>query len=247
MILMSYYCGNCGMKIEGAAGFCPSCGQALTGAGAAAPQPYGDIPQGLMLDPQGNIYWHYTRKMIKHPEVLLKFMKIYTVIMILAFACVGIILCVQEEELDPLLDILPILLIILAGSWVLAFLIWLIVCAVRGGKDEMDFVLTDRYIAYVISPKKADKNQRIAQAVQLTGVLTGDVSLMMQGAVAGTHAGGVLSSFSDINLIDIRRKQEMIWVKAGIENNAIYIYPHQFDYILRRLKSKCPKAKIKGE
>lgn len=244
---MPVFCKNCGTKLNDNMRFCPSCGEVITGEVQNSQQNLQQLPQGMFYDAQGGIHWHYTRKMIRHPEILLKFLKIYSILIAAAFVFVGIIRCIEEEDIEVLGEMLIPMLIIFAAGVAGSIIIWLIVCAVRGGKEEMDFVLNDREIAYVIDPKRAEKNRKIAAVGEVAGLLAGDPSLMMQAEIAGENAGGVGSPLNSITLIDARRKSEMMWVKVNIERNAIYINPHQYDFILQTLKRRCPNAVVKGE
>ncbi len=259
---MPRFCANCGRQLYDGSRFCASCGAPSAVPNSASVQPMmnqnpmgygmnvtsgGNIPNGIVIDGNGALHWHYTKKMISHPEVLLKFIKIYSIIMAVTIVFIGIIVCIEEEDVaDTLPPILGIGVLMIVGGAAASFLVWLIVCAVKGNTTEMDFELNAREVIYRSSAQDARRNKRIARTAQVVGVVTANPQLFLQGTLVNANAEQQATGLSGVTCIELRRRNQMMWVKTGPVNYVVYAYPHQYDYILNTLRARCPNARIKG-
>ena len=141
------YCPSCGLSVENAAKFCPRCGSGLSPAPPPASVPPTYLPPGMSMVNSNTIRWMFIQNMWKDTYVLKVIESVFAVtcavMSIVAFLCS---LSNGLEEALPLLffiGVLPFAILSIIGV-----LSWVLLCAIKGGKQYFEFFMNDTSILF---------------------------------------------------------------------------------------------------
>ena len=238
------FCPNCGNQIPDNAQFCPDCGAAAEQPPAEAALTQGpDLPEGIFRDESGAYHWVYHLNMKKNPVLLIILIKLEACIcggmaVIIFFATL-----LNHNTLAESLKGFFIVLFGIGGFLVLiTYISWMMVMKINGYNYTVEHLMTEERVDHLQTHEAREKSQKMKLAIFILGMLSDDPSSM------GLAMGGqeeMSSDFAGVKKIIAARRHDLIKLNSVLQQNHIYAYPHQYEFVWSHITSHCPNAKIK--
>lgn len=240
--------GNTGMAQGG--GNTGNAGMAQGGAtsGSVAPvmmqaSARQNLPKGITLDESGNYRWTYKLDMIKVPVLRNMIMKIIFFSCLGVGAFIGLINLIQGEDLDVILTGGGILAIVGLVILAITFVVYYIVISIHGRYYTVDLLMNERGVEHIQSPEEdaqSDKMKKLVFALELLNPDPATIGLAMAGKEHMT------SEYKDVKKVVAAHRYGLIKVHNTLQQNHIYAYPEQYEFVWNYITQHCPNAKIKG-
>lgn len=91
---------------------------------------------------------------------------------------------------------------------------------------------------HIANRKTFKKIERLMDAGAVIGAVTGDANMV--GASLAGRSNTYAMKFDDVKKINEHRRNDYIEIYGGLFNyNHIYVYPHQYEFVLGYIKARC--------
>ena len=259
------YCENCGTQLKDGVKFCPNCGAPVvshTQTEVKQPQQpqYASQPQAtsqpqmasqprpkeltarIQLCADGKYRWSYEVDLWKNPSILIDLLKAFGIVMVGMWLFITVLIPLFNDDFywDDFGDGSMVFLWIVLGVLVLCLLGYLLFAAISGGRYAVYFVMDENIVVHRQMPKQVKRAQVIAA-----------INLMMDPMNSGPAllaASGMpyVSHFKKVRTVKAERKRNLIKVNEVLTKNRIYVEdPEDYEFVLRYISERCPKAKQK--
>ena len=253
------YCENCGAPLTDGAKFCPNCGapqaagqpQAMSQPQTTSqPQPEarpapsntGDLTARIQLCPDGKYRWSYEVNLWRNPSIFLDLIKVFGVIMLGMWLLVAIIVPLFDGYLrwHRIVDTSATFIWVLIAVLVLCLIGYVISGIVSGG----------RYAAYFVMDEETITHQQMAKEVKRTQVIAA-INMMADddmgsAALLAAAQSPFITPYRRVRKIKAIRRRHLIKVDELLTKNRIYVEdPEDYEFVLRYISERCPKAKKK--
>ena len=129
------------------------------------------VTENITLCPDGVYRWAYEYKMLKNPTIM------FTVWKVLGIACaivaaIGLLFALFNGDIadkDYMLGFLKLILVALGVVLVLGVIGYLVLAAVYGGKYQVLFEMTDKYVKHIQMPKQFKKAEALSWLTAFAG------------------------------------------------------------------------------
>lgn len=256
------FCQSCGNPVPENARFCTNCGSKVmnsgnetSAAGAAQASPIWNtgiqadptLPEGVFLDGNGAYHWKYHLDMRKNPAPLLAVLKILLGVSFGVALFVGILSATAGANGIGYSIRLFLILGFALGAFMslIAWGVWKIGSAARGYIFVWEYMMAGEKIVVLQTPEEQERSRAAAGIMFLLFLLDSDTSM---AAAESTMLASqrVDSNYADVRHIIADRRHDLIKVNNAFMHNAVYAYPHQYDFVWNYIAAHCPNAKIKG-
>ncbi|MBR3730801.1 MAG: hypothetical protein IKN08_07815 [Bacteroidales bacterium] len=253
------YCENCRAPIEQGAKFCGSCGKpTATQTTVERPQPQpqsqpqpaarpapsnaGEPTARVQLCPDGKYRWSYEVNLWRNPSIFLDLMKVFGVIMLGMWLLVAIIVPLFDGHLrwHRVVDTSGTFIGVLIAVLVLFLIGYVISGFVSGGRYAAYFVMDEETITHQQMDKGVKRTQLIAAINMMADDDMGSAALL-----AAAHSP-FITPYRRVRKIKTHRRRHLIKVDELLTKNRIYVEdPEDYEFVLRYISERCPKAKKK--
>ena len=202
------------------------------------------LPKGMLRDPKGNIMWNYSLDMIKNPFILHVFYKIFLscgfgfgLIIALAFGS-------AMGAFDEAVGVFFVIFLGFGGGLsILATLVYFLNMSIGGSIYTVMHIMTSECIQYSLVGSESDEKSK-ERARRLMGVVNFLSNGISSSGLAIETNTYMVSDYREVKKITADRDKDMIRLKHNILTNRIYAAPHQYDFVLNYISSRCTGAKI---
>lgn len=232
----SMFCANCGREIKDGAVFCPECG-ALTGSAPEIPD------ERVRQFSDGKYRWVYEMSLFKNPTLFILIWKIFFFIVLGIFAFMMIMNAIEWSDFFPdmFLNDLKICGYVVAGMTVLVGISYLIYAAIMGGKYIVEFEMDEEGINHKQIAAQARKAEKLGEAVELAGALTGNLNMTAAGMNA--QRTEMYSEFSKVRKIKTSPRRGVMKLNAPFNHNQVYAVREDFEFVKDYILSRCVNVK----
>lgn len=251
------FCQNCGAPIKDGAKFCTNCGapqaagQHQTMSQPQAPSqpqpaaPFSTNPDELtariQLCPDGKYRWSYEVNLWRNPSILFDLLKVFGVIMLgIWFLCVVLVpLFKGHFHWDDILNDYST-----GYIWVVLFMF--VLCLI--GYVISGIASGGRYAAYFVMDEETVTHQQMAKEVKRTQVIAA-INMMVDddmgsAAILAAAHSPFITPYRRVRKIKTHRRRHLIKVDELLTKNRIYVEdPEDYEFVLRYISERCPKAK----
>lgn len=195
----------------------------------------------IQLCPDGKYRWSYEVNLWKNPSIFLDLMKVFGVIMLGMWLLVAIIVPLFDGHLrwHRVVDTSATFIWVLIAVLVLCLIGYVISGLVSGG----------RYAAFFIMDEETVTHQRMQKEVKRTQVIAA-INMMIDAdssapAILAAAQSPFITPFKRVRKIKAIRRRHLIKVDELLTKNRIYVEdPEDYEFVLRYISERCPKAKI---
>ena len=194
------------------------------------------LPFGFETDERGMIHWVYHQKLWRTAYIPAK--------MSLGCLAVGLISSALCYLITTNVSASVMIVGIMAGAAVAAFLIWAVAVLVMGGERCLKMAMDEESVSSARLPQASRWARTLGDAAMPYGIMSNDMRIVIEGLNRLT-SGNKVSKFDSVSSIRVIGKHDCVSVKTGTTVNKIYARPEQLDFVADFITSHCPKAKIK--
>ncbi len=205
------------------------------------------VTENIRRCPDGVYRWTYEYKMLKNPTV------IFTVWKVLGMACaivavIGLLFALFNGDIadkDYMLGFGKTLLIALGIVLVLGVVGYLALAAIYGGKYQVLFEMTDKYVRHIQMPKQFKKAEALSWLAAFAGAAAGSPAAAGAGLLAAARSS-MTTELKNVAALRIKKGRNTIHVDQKLDKNQVYAEDADFDFVAGFLKEHCKNAKITG-
>lgn len=253
------FCKNCGCELAEKSVFCRNCGAEIDRSRdpevlsvrepekeAPDSEPAGiHISPNLVQSPDGTIRWIYEFSLWKNPTVL------FTVWKVLLISCgfVGLLtfFVALGEGLGEAMKIsLPVFGMTAGIITGLMLIVYLIFCAVNGGKYCVLFEMDHKGVRHTQLGRQFEKARAMGFLTAFIGGVAGNLSAAGAGLLSASRQS-IYTSFKSVSRISVRERHSVIYIGTLLEHNQVYAEAGDFSFVCDFIIGHCSKkVKIKN-
>ena len=207
---------------------------------ASQPRPE-ELTARIQLCPDGKYRWSYEVNLWRNPSILFDLMKASGVIMLGIWLLCVIIVPLFDGHLrwHRVVDDSATFLWVVLAFLVLCLIGYVISGIASGG----------RYAAYFVMDEETITHQQMAKEVKRTQVIAA-INMMVDddmgsAAILAAAHSPFITPYRRVRKIKTHRRRHLIKVAELLTKNRIYVEdPEDYEFVLRYIIERCPKAKI---
>ena len=197
----------------------------------------------VQLYEDGKYHWLYDLHMLKNPAVLFDLywvlgitIGIFLILMLMIQACSGNF---SPEDFGITFKITGVT----AGiMFVLGILGYLLYAAVSGWIYTAHFILDEKGVEHIQSPRSQKVAKRIGVLTVLAGLFARRPGVVGTGMIAASNTS-MGSDFLHVKKVKAIRWMDTIKVNETFSKNRVYVNKEDFDFVYDFIKAHCPNAK----
>ena len=106
----------------------------------------------------------------------------------------------------------------------------------------VEFSMGEDGFVHKQTDKQFAKAQVIAAMNTAYGIAAGNAGAIGRGATVSAR-NSMSTSFADVTKVRAVKHRNVIYVDSGLFKNQVYVGKEDFDFVLKYIKDRCPKAK----